>query len=122
MSDESLEIIETIRDRRDRAVYAHGRTAAAMDVMHLSPFEQAVYVDAALNNIDRLTAERDQAREQLAKLRAACEGVPEYMEYEIDDTIDGGSGSIERDWIAKQREWITRIRAALGIESEADHE
>ena len=120
MSDESLEIIETIRDRRDRAVYAHGRTAAAMDVMHLSPFEQAVYVDAALNIIDRLTAERDAARAELAKLRSviwsAYADTHAYL-YTANGTPEKVVAAYETLKAAYES-----IREALGIESEVDHE
>jgi len=107
MNDESLEIIETIRNMRDRALAANGRTAAAMDVMHLSPFEQAIYVDAALNIIDRLTAERDQAREQLAKLRAACKDALGWLD---------SSGYGEDHDAITAIEAAARIRAVLGIE------
>lgn len=43
------------------------------------PFIWAIYGNAALRTIDTLTAERDALRAENARLRAACEGVPELM-------------------------------------------
>ena len=69
-NSESLEIIDTVRRKMDRAIIEHGRSLRAMHEMHMGPFDQALFVDTAIGEIDRLTAERDAAREELAKLRA----------------------------------------------------
>lgn len=79
-NSESLEIIDTVRRKMARAITEHGRSLRAMHEMHMGPFDQALFVDTAIGEIDRLTAERDQAREQLAKLRAACDGTPWLLE------------------------------------------
>ena len=59
------------------------------------------------------SAEATAWADRIEELERALDGVPEYMEYEINDTIEVGAGSIERDWIAQQRAWIDRIRGAL---------
>ncbi len=69
-NSESLEIIDTVRRKMDRAIIEHGRSLRAMHEMHMGPFDQALFVDTAIGEIDRLTTERDAAREELAKLRA----------------------------------------------------
>ena len=119
MSDEQREIIETIRDRRDRAVDAHGRTAAAMDAMHLSPFEQAVYVDAALNTIDRLTAERDAARKNESRWRERINAIIAIAEsYECLAQNPHVETSVSQERIGFAQD----IYQALGIETEVDHD
>ncbi len=67
------------------------------------------------NTIDRLTAERDQAREQLAKLRAACDGTPWLLE----TARERDGSSWDYPWPEVYDDAAARIRAALGIESEA---
>ena len=119
MIDEQREIIETIRDRRDRAVDAHGRTAAAMDAMHLSPFEQAVYVDAALNNIDRLTEERDAACKNEARWRERINAIIAIAESYESSAQDP---ELETNVARERIDFAQCVYAALGIESEADHD
>ena len=70
---------------------------------------------ALLRIIDRLTAERDQAREQLAKLRAACDGTPWLLE----TARERDGSSWDYPWPEVYDDAAARIRAALGIESEA---
>ncbi len=109
MSDRQTE------QERDAAVIdpaAMIREMASMMIVY--PHYHDTY-NRAIRTIDRLTAERDQAREQLAKLRAACDGTPWLLE----TARERDGSSWDYPWPEVYDDAAARIRAALGIESEA---
>lgn len=67
---------------------------------------------ALLRELDRLTAERDQAREQLTKLRAACDGTPWLLE----TARERDGSSWDYPWPEVYDDAAARIRAALKSE------
>ena len=115
-NSESLEIIDTVRRKMDRAIIEHGRSLRAMHEMHMGPFDQALFVDTAIGEIDRLTAERDAARKNESRWRErinAIIAIAESYESLAQNPHVETSVSQERLGFAQD------IYQALGIESEA---
>lgn len=117
MSDERERDAAVIADFQQHIATSDYRTGEAEEIVLISTTTREI-IDFALaehRTIKRLTAERDQAREQLAKLREACEDVPWMLEraaglyaFEIADVGIDDNSEI-RSW----REQSQYLRAAL---------
>jgi len=70
------------------------------------------FADSAIRTIDRLTAERDAARAEVERLRAACAGISEGL---IRTATHGVENLTKRDWLIQTAQNITAALETRGI-------
>ena len=116
-------------EREQNAVILTGGRRPRSAGINLGQWKFDEYVDAAVREFDRLTAERDAARKELANLRAACSRKEDVYPTETviirsasDLLVEFSQFAFFLGDIRKSKEASYRaqyILAALGTESEA---
>lgn len=103
--NEQSSTIDRLTTERDQALHR-------IEQLYASTVSQGVH-DKMVDLYNRAIDERDQAREQLAKLREACASISDGL---IRTATHGVENLTKRNWLIQTAQ---NIRAALGIESEA---